>query len=103
MPCFQKDTKDAKQWNQESWHPVQDLEVAEFISDVLTNEEQTSNQHGCGTDAALIVCNRGGRLTGWSLNGKDWNQQRHQQAAQNHKWKAHSGVVRSGSREDRTP
>ena len=44
--------------------------------------------------AALIVCNRGGRLTGWSLEWeKDWNQQHHQQAAQNHKWKAHSGVV----------
>ena len=51
--CFrvsEKDTKDPKQWNQESWCPVQDLDAAELISQVLTSEEQPSNQHDCDTE-----------------------------------------------------
>ena len=53
LECFRvskKHTKDAKQRNEECWEPVQDLEAAELISDVLTSKEQTSNQHGSDTE-----------------------------------------------------
>lgn len=108
LECFrvsQKDTKDAKQWNQESWHPVQDLEAAEFISDVLTNEEQTSNQHGCGTERGSD-CLQSRWTSHWLVTGMGKRLESTAPSAGRAESQVEGPLWRSpgsGSRQDRTP
>ena len=45
-----KNTDDPEQWNQPSWCPVQELDTAESICDVLAGEKQASNRHGRDTE-----------------------------------------------------
>ena len=45
-----KNTDDPEQWNQPSWCPVQELDTAESICDVLAGDKQASNHHGRDTE-----------------------------------------------------
>ncbi len=44
------DAEDPEQWDQQGRRPVQKLDTAESISDVLTSDKKHSNQHDCDTE-----------------------------------------------------
>ena len=48
----QKNAEDPEQWNQPRWCPVQDLDTAESVCDVLAGDKHAPNRHGRDTETS---------------------------------------------------